>query len=64
MHKKTKGSVAELFVAARLMNEGWRVLVPYGENTRYDLVGERDGKFVRIQVKYVHPKRGALYVNC
>ena len=60
MHKP----VAELAVATRLMKEGWNVLVPYGENTRYDLVAERDGRFVRIQVKYVTPKEGVLKVNC
>ncbi len=64
MHKKTKGSVAELAVASRLMRDGWHVLVPYGENTRYDLVAERAGKFIRIQVKYVTPKNGTLCVNC
>ena len=64
MHKKTKGSIAELAVAARLMRDGWRVLLPYGENTRYDLVAERKGRFVRIQVKYVTPKEGKLTVNC
>ena len=64
MHKKTKGSIAELAVASRLTNDGWHVLIPYGENTRYDLVGERDGRFVRIQVKYVTPKDGKLIVNC
>ena len=64
MHKKTKGSIAELAVAAELVKEGWHILVPYGENTRYDLVAEKDGRFVRIQVKYVTPKDGKLYVNC
>ena len=64
MHKKTKGSIAESAVATQLMKEGWHVLVPYGENTRYDLVAERDGRFLRIQVKYVTPNNGALYVNC
>ncbi len=64
MHKKTKGSIAELAVAAHLMSDGWRVLLPYGENTRYDLVAEKDGKFMRVQVKYVTPKNGKLYVNC
>ena len=64
MHKKRKGSVAELAVAARLMNEGWNVLMPYGENTRYDLVAERAGRFVKIQVKYCTPKDGTLRVNC
>jgi len=64
MHKKTKGSIAELIVASHLMEEGWNMLLPVGENNRYDLVGEKDGKFIRIQVKYVTPKNGVLEVNC
>lgn len=50
--------------AARLMEDGWRILFPVGEDNRYDLVAERGGRFVRIQVKYVTPKNGALEVNC
>ncbi len=64
MHKKTKGSIAELAVAGRLLEEGWQILFPVGENCRYDLVAEKDGKFLRVQVKYVTPKNGALEVNC
>ncbi len=64
MHKKTKGSIAELAVASRLMRDGWCVLVPFGENARYDLVAEKEGRFLRVQVKYVTPKDGKLYVNC
>jgi Holliday junction resolvase-like predicted endonuclease len=60
MHTKTKGELAELFVAARLTH----VLFPFGENSRYDLVAERRGKFVRVQVKYATPKNGALPVKC
>ncbi len=64
MHKKTKGDIAELAVAARLLEEGYRVLFPISENSRYDLVGEKEGKFIRFQVKYVTPKKGVLDVNC
>ncbi len=64
MHKKVKGSIAELQVASYLTSNGWRVLFPYGENNRYDLVGEKDGLFVRFQVKYVTPKNGGLDINC
>ena len=64
MHKKTKGSIAELAVATRLAKDGWNVLLPYGENTRYDLGAEKNGRFIRIQVKYVTPKEGKLYVSC
>ena len=64
MHKKTKGAIAELHVCADLMRRGWRVLLPYGENNRYDLVAEKDGRFIRVQVKYSTPKDGKMYVNC
>jgi Holliday junction resolvase-like predicted endonuclease len=64
MHKKTKGSIAEMMVASRLMEKGWKILFPFGENSRYDLVAEKEGKFVRVQVKYVTPKNGALDVGC
>lgn len=64
MHKKTKGTIAEMSVAAHLIENGWHVSLPIGENNRYDLVAERDGRFARIQVKYVTPKNGALEVNC
>lgn len=53
-----------MFVAARLIEDGQRVLFPVGENNRYDLVAEKKGRFIRIQVKYVTPKNGALEVNC
>jgi Holliday junction resolvase-like predicted endonuclease len=64
MHIKTKGYIAELYVTARLIEDGWRVLSPVGENHRYDLVAEKEGVFIRIQVKYVTPKNGVLAVNC
>lgn len=51
-------------VAARLLESGYKVLFPVGENNRYDLVSEKGGKFNRIQVKYVTPKNGVLDVNC
>jgi len=43
---------------------GYKVLLPYGENSRYDMVAEKDNKFLRIQVKYTTPKNGVLEVNC
>jgi hypothetical protein len=52
MHTKTKGDVSELFVTARLLELGKKVLKPVGDNSRYDLVVEEaDGRFVRVQVK-------------
>ncbi len=64
MHTKTKGDVGELVVAAELTKNGWQVSFPYGENSRYDLIIEKDGVMKRIQVKAVTPKNGVLHVNC
>jgi hypothetical protein len=64
MHKKTKGAIAEMAVAAKLLKAGWNVLFPFGENSRYDLAGEKNGKFIKVQVKYVSPSKGVLRVNC
>jgi Holliday junction resolvase len=64
LSKKAKGDIAELAAAKRFVEDGWQVLFPYGENHRYDLVAEKDNKFVRVQVKYSTPKRGVLDVNC
>src|SRR3989344_4523829 len=62
--KKTKGDIAELAVSKRLIEEDWKILFPYGENHRYDLVAEKNNKFLRIQVKYSTPKNRVLEVNC
>ncbi|MBI5700400.1 hypothetical protein HZC34_00930 [Candidatus Saganbacteria bacterium] len=59
---KEKGNLAEIKVAAFLIQKGFNVLIPWGENQRYDLVAEKNGLFVKIQVKYVAPKMGHLTV--
>ena len=64
MHSKTKGKIAELMVSARLMELGWTVLNPLCETSRYDMAAEKNGKFIRVQVKYVTPSKGTLHVNC
>jgi len=64
MHSKDKGKIAELMVSARLIELGWTVLNPLTENCRYDVAAEKNGKFLRIQVKFVTPSRGVLHVNC
>ena len=51
LHTKIKGDIAELRVAARLLETGRHVLKPFGDCTRYDLVIDDDGRFYRVQVK-------------
>lgn len=51
LHRKTKGDVTEAYVAARLLELGYTVLRPLGDNARYDLVVEQNGSFSRVQCK-------------
>lgn len=59
---KQKGDIAEAFVTYQLKQKGFNVLIPWGEDNRYDLVTEKNGIFKRVQVKYVTPKNGVLEV--
>jgi Holliday junction resolvase-like predicted endonuclease len=61
---KDKGDLAELMVAADLMQQGWRVAFPYGEAWSYDLIAERDGEFSRVQVKHVTSDGKKIQVPC
>jgi len=49
---KTKGDLAELKVATDLVERGYRIAIPYGEDHDYDLILCRDDKLERVQVKY------------
>ena len=59
---KQKGLQAEIYVAYLLIQHGFRVLRPFGEDARYDLVSEKRGIFKRIQVKHVSLRNGTLEV--
>ena len=48
----TKGQISEAMITARLLQNGYIVLIPYGGTQRYDMVVEdADGQFWRIQCK-------------
>lgn len=44
------GSVAELAVSAKLVSLGYDVSIPFGEGS-YDLIADKDGRLIRVQVK-------------
>lgn len=56
MDKVSKGDISKAFVIARLLKEGFKVLEPMSENSRYDLVLDINGKFAKIQVKTIYYK--------
>jgi hypothetical protein len=51
-NKKGLGERSEAVITYRLLEAGYNVLKPYGDNTRYDLVIEdADGRFWKVQCK-------------
>jgi hypothetical protein len=50
-NSKHTGDCSVLMIKARLALKKYVVLEPYGDNQRYDLVIENDGKFERVQCK-------------
>lgn len=61
---KKIGDRAELAVMAALVNAGYMISIPFGENHRYDLIAERDNVLQRIQVKSGRLRRGAIVFAC
>jgi PD-(D/E)XK endonuclease len=48
---KRRGEWSELQFMARAANEGLRLAKPWGDSSRYDVIVESGGQFVRVQVK-------------
>jgi len=57
---KTKGDVTEAVTLARLVAAGKTVLQPFGDNQRYDLAIDDDGKLVRVQCKTGQITKGVI----
>ena len=52
---KSIGEISEAIVLAEFLKAGFPVLVPFGDNRRYDLVVEVGGSFLRVQCKTASP---------
>src|SRR6266545_3033769 len=61
---KTKGDLAELKVAADLIEPGYRIAIPFGEDHDFDLILCRDDKLERVQVKYSQSNGDVIPVRC
>lgn len=51
INSKAKGQLSEARVLYEFQKYNIPVCIPWGDNERYDLIAEFDGKFNRIQVK-------------
>jgi hypothetical protein len=61
---KQKGDLAELMVASDLLQRGYKIAIPYGEDWDYDLIFERDGTLERVQVKHATSDGRRILVRC
>ena len=52
MNSKDKGNIGEAIVLAEFTKRQIQVAIPFGDNARYDLIAEFNGKLNKIQVKY------------
>ena len=51
MNNKTKGNISEARALYEFQKYNIPVCLPWGDNERYDMIAEFNGKFNRIQVK-------------
>lgn len=59
MNSKAVGELSEGMILARLLQLGYPVSIPFGNNQRYDMIVEENGKFLRAQCK-----TGRISRNC
>ena len=60
-HPKRIGDRSTLAVMLALHDAGLDLLLPFGENTRYDLVVDLDSRLVRVQCKTGRLRNGAVF---
>ena len=51
MNSKTKGNISEARALYEFQKYNIPVCIPWGDNERYDMIAEFNGKFNRIQIK-------------
>jgi hypothetical protein len=62
-HPKDVGDRTLLAVMLALRDAGYAISVPFGENTRYDLVIDDGGRLTRVQCKTGRLREGAVVFN-
>ena len=56
INSKDKGNIGEAIILGEFVKRNIQVSIPFGDNARYDLIAEFNGKLNRIQVKYCNQK--------
>ncbi|MFO7794377.1 MAG: group I intron-associated PD-(D/E)XK endonuclease [Candidatus Nanohaloarchaea archaeon] len=63
LNPKRKGEISEAVIISELMKKGLNVSLPFGENTRYDLILDNGDKLQKIQCKTGSLKNGVVVFN-
>ena len=58
VNTKSIGEISEAVAIAEFLKAGFPVLLPFGDNRRYDMVVEVGGQFLRVQCKTARPVHG------
>jgi hypothetical protein len=61
---KARGDLAELKVAVDLLERGYKIAIPYGEDCDFDLVLIRGHQLERVQVKHARSNGSVVCVRC
>jgi hypothetical protein len=60
MNTKEIGSLTEVIVMTALMKAGYKISVPWGDNSPYDLIADKNNKLMRIQCKTGKIRNGSI----
>jgi len=63
MHSKRKGNIGELAVGLEFSKLGYSVFYENGDISKIDLIAEKNGKLIKVQIKAFTPINGALVLN-
>lgn len=62
---KGKGETSQAIILAELLRRGLKILMPFGDNQRYDIVLDDKGVFERIQCKTGRLRGGTIrFATC
>lgn len=65
MNTKQIGDITETKILSDLIEKGYYVSIPYGDNYRYDFIVDRDdGKLLRVQCKTGRYRDGVIKFSC
>jgi hypothetical protein len=62
-HTKDKGDLGVLHAKVDLAEKGYILLQPLSEHAPFDLVAYKDGRFLRVQVKYRAAVNGTIWLQ-